>query len=115
MKVKWNDDIPYIFLMKFGTDHSSRTLDALGAIKRLRFKEVSIDDIELHDPIYKVFIPRLQFHATRVKNKKSIGTLLCRKMDNGKWMPKDGNHRLYTLIAHGVKTFRIAYDPENKV
>jgi hypothetical protein len=47
--------------------------------------------------------------------KKSIGTLLCRKLENGKWMPKDGNHRLYLLIGYGVKTFRIAYDPENKV
>lgn len=115
MYVKWNDDAVYEFLMKFGVRHETRLQDAIGAIKRLKFKEISLDEIELRDPPYKIFIPRLEFHSKRALRKKSFGTFFCRHLDNGKYFVKDGNHRLYTLIAHGVKKFRIAYTEGNTV
>ena len=115
MRFKWDDNAPYEFLMKFGVRHEDRMKDCIGAIRRLKFKDVKVEDIELHDPMYKVFINRLQHHAKKLKDGSKIGTLFCRKLENGKWMPKDGNHRLYILIAHGIKVFRIAYDPENEV
>ena len=117
MHVKWNDDVAYEFLMKFGVRHEKkgRMKDAIGAIQRLKFREITIDQIELRDPPYKIFIPRLQFHAQRALKGRSFGTFFCRKLDNGKWFIKDGNHRAYTLIAHGVTKLRIAYDPDEAI
>lgn len=115
MKIKWNDDIPYQFLMKFGIEHGHLLQNATDAIRNLKFKEISIDDFELRKHPYTIFLHRLRHHATRIKNTESFGTLFCRKRPNGKWFIKDGNHRFYVLVSHGVTKFRIAYADGNPV
>ena len=117
MKIKWDDNAPYEFLMRFGVRHAEkgRMKDAVGAIRRLRFTEVDIDQVYIREPPYKIFVNGIKYYAKRLKEGKSIGTFYARHLENGKWQFKDGNHRFYVLASHEVKKFRVAYDPEEAI
>ena len=112
--VNWDDKAPYEFLRYFRFHSGKHEILCSAAIKRLKFKEVGIDEI-FPQANCSLFPKRVEMYRRRYFQGREIGTLFCRKRSSGLWFLKDGNHRFNALAGAGVTRFRIAYDPKGEI
>jgi len=112
LKINWNDEEVYKFLIYFGIRHKREDI-CKAAMKRLKFIEIDIKQVRRKN--YTIYEDRLRQHSEQINAGLSVGTFFSRPEENNTFFLKDGNHRYLNLVMRGITKFRIAYDPLNKV
>jgi len=120
--VNWDDKAVYTFLEEFGLNlNTKHELRCEAAAKRVKFLYCNVDQLVQGYSIKKGLKKNYNIYQSRVKMFQQIharggeiGTLFCRKMKDGRFFIKDGNHR-FVALKDKESTFRIAIDPEGKI